>query len=46
MQSIRKDNSILKVPISPFQFFLAIGFLASFMFLLVQTILLLRTKKG
>ncbi|MBP1696932.1 MAG: transporter small permease [Deltaproteobacteria bacterium] len=41
-----RTTSILKVPISPFQFFLAIGFLASFMFLLVQTILLLRTKKG
>ena len=40
-----KSTSILKVPISPFQFFLAIGFLVSFMFLLIQTILLLRTKK-
>ena len=40
-----KATSILKVPISPFQFFLAIGFLVSFMFLLTQTILLLRGKK-
>jgi len=40
-----KTTSILKVPISPFQFFLAIGFLASFVFLLIQTILLFRTKK-
>jgi TRAP-type C4-dicarboxylate transport system permease small subunit len=40
-----KATSILKVPISPFQFFLAIGFLASFMFTLIQTILLLRGKK-
>jgi TRAP-type transport system small permease protein len=40
-----KTTSILKVPISPFQFFLAIGFLVSFMFLLIETILLLRTKK-
>jgi len=40
-----KATSILKVPISPFQFFLAIGFLVSFMFLLIQTILLLRTRK-
>ena len=41
----RKTTSILKVPISPFQFFFAIGFLASFVFLLIQTILLLRTPK-
>lgn len=40
-----KTTSILKVPISPFQFFLAIGFLVSFMLLLIQTIPLLRKKK-
>jgi TRAP-type C4-dicarboxylate transport system permease small subunit len=40
-----KTTSILKVPISLFQFFFAVGFLVSFMFLLIQTILLLRTKK-
>jgi len=32
-----KTTSILKVPISPFQFFFAVGFLVSFMFLLIQT---------
>jgi TRAP-type C4-dicarboxylate transport system permease small subunit len=41
----RKATSILKVPMSPFQYFLAIGFLASFIFSLIQTILLLRTRK-
>ena len=40
-----KATSILKVPISPFQYFLAIGFMASFLFSLIQTILLLCTKK-
>jgi TRAP-type C4-dicarboxylate transport system permease small subunit len=41
-----KTTSILKVPTSPFQVFFAIGFLASFVFLLIQTILLLRARKG
>ena len=40
-----KETSILKLPIPPFQFFLAIGFLVSFMFLLMQTISLLSGKK-
>jgi TRAP-type C4-dicarboxylate transport system permease small subunit len=41
----KKTTSILKVPVSPFQFFLAIGFLASFVFLIIQTIVLLRAKE-
>jgi TRAP-type C4-dicarboxylate transport system permease small subunit len=40
-----KATNILKIPIYPFQFFLAVGFMASLIFSVVQTILLLRTKK-
>ena len=40
-----KATPILQVPISPFQYFLAIGFMVSFLFSLIQTVLLLRSKK-
>jgi TRAP-type C4-dicarboxylate transport system permease small subunit len=40
-----KATSILKVPIAPFQAFLAVGFIISFIFSLIQTILLFCTKK-
>jgi TRAP-type C4-dicarboxylate transport system permease small subunit len=41
-----KTTPILGAPVSPFQLFLALGFLVSLIFLFIQTILLIRTWKG
>jgi hypothetical protein len=38
-------TATLKIPVSPFQLFLALGFLVSLMFSFAQTVLLLRQWK-